>query len=140
MSQEKPISHKKLALIHILKKELGLSDRAYRDQLQRVTGARSAKDLTEAQFQLLMKAFVRSKYYRDHPLGLTLRQKLFIEYLLGRLAWDSEHIRNFFEKYYHRQDLAAFTRIEASKVIEALKNILKQKLARDHAEHPPPGV
>ena len=35
---------KKLAVIHIVKRELSLSDDEYRDILERVAGVRSAKD------------------------------------------------------------------------------------------------
>lgn len=38
-----------LAAIHVAKKQLGLDDETYRDLLQRVTGKRSAGELTEAE-------------------------------------------------------------------------------------------
>jgi phage gp16-like protein len=48
-----------LAKIHIAKKELGLHDDDYRATLERLTGKRSAKDLTEAQAGLVIEEFKR---------------------------------------------------------------------------------
>ena len=42
------IDHKKLAVIHIVKRELGLSDEEYRNILHTAAGVQSAKDLDEA--------------------------------------------------------------------------------------------
>ncbi|MCK5162057.1 MAG: DUF1018 domain-containing protein, partial [Candidatus Aureabacteria bacterium] len=58
------MDRKKLALIHIIKKELNLSDAEYRNILEQVTGVRSAKDLNEEKFRKLMHYFVRTEHYR----------------------------------------------------------------------------
>lgn len=121
------LDRKKLALIHIVKKELGISDRDYRCILRRIAGVDSAKDLDEAKFRKLMTFFVRSDYYRANAFGMTLKQKLFIKTLARELAWDPEHLRNFIRKYYQKEGLEALTRKEASKLIESLKAI------REHA-------
>ena len=119
------VDHKKLAVIHIVKRELGLSDDEYRDILQRETGVRSAKDLDEKGFRRLMRYFARSGYYRLNRHGLTFRQKLFIRHLVAELGWDERHFSNFLNKYYKKSRIEALTKKEASKVIESLKNILK---------------
>ena len=62
---------KKLAAIHIVKKELKLSDEEYRNILKEVTGVSSAKELDDDKFRKLMNFFVRSKYYRINPFNLT---------------------------------------------------------------------
>lgn len=113
----------KLAVIHIVKKELSLSDEEYRNILQRVTGVKSARELDDAGFRKLMNFFVRSKYYRINPYGLTIRQKLYIKYLTREVAWDEPHLNNFIRKYYHKAGLDKLTKKEAIKVIEALKAI-----------------
>ncbi|MDH5298380.1 MAG: regulatory protein GemA, partial [Desulfobulbaceae bacterium] len=69
------LDRKKLAVIHITKKELALSDREYRDILEEVTGVRSAKELDESGFKKLMRYFTRSSHYRLSRDGRTLRQK-----------------------------------------------------------------
>jgi hypothetical protein len=124
------MDRKKLAWIHIVKRELGLSDREYRDTLERVAGVRSAKDLDEAGFRKLMRHFVRSEHYRAKPGGMTFRQKVFIDRLRSQLGWDRNHFRNFLRKYYHRTALGTFSRREAAKLIESLKNV------RAHQEVP----
>lgn len=114
---------KKLALIHIIKKELGLSDAEYRGILQEAAGVSSAKDLDEEKFRKLMNYFVRSKYYQVNPFGLTMRQKLYIKYLTQEMNWEEGHLNNFIHKYYHKPDIDSLTRKEAIKAIESLKNI-----------------
>ncbi len=118
------IDNKKLAVIHIVKKELGLSDQEYRDSLEKVTGVRSAKELDDKAFRKLMNYFARSNYYRSRRDGLTLRQKLFIKNLQQQLGWQEVHFTNFLKKYYKKSNLDDFSKKEASKVIESLKNIL----------------
>ncbi len=117
------MDRKKLALIHIVKKELRIADEDYRCILERIAGVRSAKDLDDAHFRKLMVFFVRSTYYRINPYGLTLKQVLFIKSLAGQLGWNSAHLNNFIRKYYHESALEQLTRKEASNLIESLKAI-----------------
>lgn len=119
----RPLDRKKLALIHIVKKELGLSDQDYRCILGRIAGVESSKDLDEAGFRKLMRYFVRSDYFRANSFGLTLKQKLFIKALARDLGWDPAHLRSFVRKYYQRDGLEALDRKAASKLIESLKAI-----------------
>jgi hypothetical protein len=117
------LDRKKLALIHIVKKELKISDPDYRCILRRIAGVDSARDLDEAGFRKLMRFFVRSDYYRVNAFGMTLKQKLFIKALTRQLGWDPAHVRNFIRKYYQREGLDALSRKDASKLIESLKAI-----------------
>lgn len=117
------LDRKKLALFHIVKKELGLRDADYRRILRQVAGVSSAKDLEEAGFRRLMRFFVRSDYFRANAHGMTLKQKLFIKALARDLGWDPAHLRNFIRKYYQKDGLEALDRKEASKLIESLKAI-----------------
>jgi len=121
------IDRKKLALIHIVKKELGIGDEDYRCVLKRIAGVESAKDLDEAGFRKMMRFFVRSDYFRANSFGMTLKQKMFIKALAGDLGWDPAHLTNFIRKYYQRDGLDALDRKDASKLIESLKAI------RDHS-------
>ncbi len=113
----------KLAVIHIVKKELDLSDAEYRGILQQVAGVSSAKELDDEKFRKLMNYFVRSEYYQVNPFGLTIRQKLYIKYLAKETGWEEEHLDNFIHKYYHKSNLDKLTRKEAVKVIESLKAV-----------------
>lgn len=132
------LDRKKLALIHIVKKELGVSDRDYRCLLKRIAGVDSSKDLDEAGFRKLMRFFVRSDYYRVNAFGMTLKQKLFIKVLARQLGWEETHLRNFIHKYYRREGLDALTRKEASKLIESLKAIRTRETRGETAPASPP--
>ncbi len=58
------MDRKKLAVVHIVKKELSLSDEEYCNILERVAGVRSSRDLTDSQFHKLMRYSVRTLHYR----------------------------------------------------------------------------
>jgi len=119
------IDPKKIAVIHIVKKELALPDDAYRKILFEVAGVRSSKDLDDAGFRRLMNYFVRSPHYRVNAHGLTFRQKFYIQFLSDRMEWDADHLRNFLHKYYHKARIEDLTKKEAIKVIESLKNVMR---------------
>ncbi|MDH3359301.1 MAG: regulatory protein GemA [Desulfobulbaceae bacterium] len=122
------LDQKKLAVIHITKKELALSDKEYRDTLERVTGVRSAREMDEEGFRKLMRYFTRSKHYRLNKDGLTFRQKMYIKHLVDDAGWDDRHFRNFLRKYYKRETVVELSKREASKVIESLKKIITRNL------------
>ncbi len=121
------LDRKKLALIHIIKRDLGLSDTEYRDTLEKVTGVRSARELDVQGFGKLLRYFARSRHYIVQPGGLTYRQKMFIESLRHDLGWQREHLQNFLKKYFHKSAVQTLTKKEASKVIESLKNVRKHR-------------
>lgn len=118
-----PVDKRKLALIHIIKKELKLSDSEYRRMLKEAAGVESSKYLDDNRFRQLMNYFVRSRHYRVNSFGLTIRQKLYIKYLAREIGWSPEHLDNFLNKYYRKSRVDDLNRKEAAKVIESLKNI-----------------
>ena len=118
------LDHKKLAVIHIVKKELKISEEEYRDTLEKIAGVRSAKELDNPGFQKLMRYFARSGHYRASPEGVTFRQRMYIKHLVQDLAWDATHYTNFLKKYYKTPETGALSKKEAGKVIESLKHIL----------------
>ncbi len=120
---------KKLAVIHIVKRELSLSDDEYRNILERVTGVRSAKDLTDNQFHKLMRYFVKTRHYQVSNKGITMRQKYYLQQLKERLRWDDAHFLNYIHKYFQNRDLNTYSKHEASNLIVALKAILKSHSA-----------
>ncbi|MCD4779224.1 MAG: regulatory protein GemA [Candidatus Omnitrophica bacterium] len=123
----KYIDHKKLAVIHIVKKELQLSNDEYRHLLHEITGVHSAKDLTNIKFKKLMYYFVRSKHYRTKPNSITIRQKLYIHHMLKMAEWDKQHMTNFIKKYYNAPKIESLSKKNASKFIEALKHMITPK-------------
>ena len=117
------MDRKKLALIHIIKKELKLSDPQYRSILIEATGVNSAKDLDDEKFRKLMNYFVRSRLYRKSSTSITVKQKIYIKYLAKRIGWSGRHLHNFLRKYYHKSYLDRLTKRQAAKVIVALRSI-----------------
>ena len=115
---------KKLAVIHIVKKELSLSDGEYRDILERIAGVRSSKYLTDNQFHKLMRYFVRTRHYRETSKGITMRQEYYIRHLKEDLQWDDDHFQNYLHKYFHKRELKTYSKHDASNLIVALKAVL----------------
>jgi len=123
------LDNKKLAVIHIVKKELGLTDQEYRDILEKVTGTHSSKYIDEQGFRKLMNYFARSRHYRINREAITFRQKLYIKHLQDDLGWDDSHLNNFIKKYYQKTNVDTLTKKEAGKAIESLKKIITRKLS-----------
>jgi phage gp16-like protein len=121
------LDRKKLALIHIIKKELNLSDEEYRAILHQAAGVRSAKDLTEEKFRKLMSYFVRSQHSHINRHGMTIRQKFFIQGLVRQMEWSQDHWVNFLHKYYRVRRLEDLTKEQASHTIESLKHTLENR-------------
>lgn len=121
------LDRKKLALIHIVKKEIGLSEEEYRKILWETCQVKTAKDLDPEKFRRLLKFLVQSKFYQVNPYGLTLKQKLYIKHLVKELNWTEEHFKNFLNKYYHKTEIQELTRKEAIALIESLKNVKAHK-------------
>lgn len=122
------IRNKKLALIHIIKDELHLSDEDYRSILKKTVNVESAKDLDDYKFRKLMNYFVRSVHYQKTSNGITLRQRFFIQGLKSGLGWEDDYLKNFLKKFYHKSNINDLSKKEASSVIEAIKSI------RQHVE------
>ena len=121
------IDKKKLAIIHIVKKELNLTDNEYRNILKSQAQVTSAKELDEPGFRKLMNYFVRSIYYRVNPYGLTIKQKLYVKYLAQKMDWTQRHLSNFIHKYYHKFNIDKLSRKEAIRLIESLKAVKQHK-------------
>ncbi len=59
------LTGKQIALIHVAKRKLGLEDSEYRDFLEAVCGARSARDVPLADFSYLMERFAELGFVSD---------------------------------------------------------------------------
>ncbi len=118
------MDNKKLAVIHIVKRELSLGDEEYRNILERIAGVRSSKDLTDSQFHKLMRYFVRTQHYRVAGEMITLRQKYYLKQLIRDLGWDGSHFQNYINKYFHNRNLETYSKHDASNLIVALNTIL----------------
>jgi hypothetical protein len=128
------ISKKEIALIHVAKSQLGLSEDEYRDLLRSVAGVESSRDLTPPGLQKLLARFKEMGFkltVKPRPARATHRdpdalpsppQSQKIAELYAALGWTSEGQI----KFNKRQCGVAWpqTRAEANKVIEGLKSIL----------------
>ncbi|MFO1418520.1 MAG: phage protein GemA/Gp16 family protein, partial [Methylotetracoccus sp.] len=75
------------AVIHIAKKQLGLSDRRYRNLLFRVAGVRSSKDLDAGKFPAVMLELERQGFRNPNRFyPASRKQSAMIRYLWGEFA------------------------------------------------------
>ncbi|KIC38143.1 hypothetical protein RA27_20450 [Ruegeria sp. ANG-R] len=120
-----------LAQIHIAKKQLGLDEDTYRDVLERVTGTRSAKGLTDKSKRALIGEFKRMGWS-----GGSKRKKSDKAYvrlifaLWGQLkrdgVWENSDVaslRAFVKKMTGVADPEWLSFNQATVVIEALKKM-----------------
>ena len=139
-------SNKQLKLIHIAARRAGLivkkDDRRYRLLLSQYTArdrtrAKSSKQLNNSQIEDLL-AICESMgwdsgrgatHFRDkvarHGHLASFAQQSAILHLRGDLGWNAENLKGFIRRMTHntRSSVAELTPKDASKIIEALKNI-----------------
>ena len=105
------ITRAKIALLHVVKKQLELDEDAYRDLMFAECGVRSSKDLDDARFAKLMKRFeklgfkststariTRTKARHSPNDPITEEQKWRIEKNYDELGFDSMSRRNGFNR------------------------------------------
>jgi hypothetical protein len=122
------MDRRKLARVHILKKELGLADSEYRDLLRRVGGVDTSKDLDAFGYQNVIQRMEAERRRREEANRLTEKQLRYIHRLERQLGWGDEHLENFLSRYYHKRT-DQLTRTEGSHAIESLKHVLKHRRA-----------
>ena len=132
-------NQKRLAIIHLARKRLGLDDEAYRAILSGA-GVSSSKDIeTDAQFNTVMAAFVRLGFlpsghgvnkYRStvsgaNPAMISRRQEYYIKGLwsLASRAKDEKSLRLMIKRIGKADDISFLSRRSASALILALRDI-----------------
>lgn len=137
------ISRKKLALLHIGKKDLGLSDAEYREILLQHGGVESGRDLDDEGFKEVidhLKAigfWIRRSWEQTRPRDAgdlpTPDQLKVIDHLWADLAQyvNGAHSvsfrRGFYEKRVSIPALGPQTRAQANHVIEVLKKRVRRE-------------
>jgi phage gp16-like protein len=120
-----------LARIHVLKKELALSDESYRDVLERLHGKRTASVLELPQLQAVVAEFERlgagrrsaNRPLADSPMAWRCRALWRSLYQLDEIDTDSEQaLAAFVWRQTGRDDMRWCTAPQLSTVIEALKD------------------
>ncbi len=124
-----------LAQIHIAKKELALDEDSYRDVLERVTGKRSAKSLSEGQRLRVVTEFKRLGWKPEKQGGAFrpasdkgyVRKLFALAKSLNDLGyWNAPYkdaLRAFVKNRSDVDDPQWLTYDQASPLIEALKKI-----------------
>ncbi|SDQ17888.1 regulatory protein GemA [Pseudovibrio sp. Tun.PSC04-5.I4] len=124
-----------IAQIHIAKKDLALDEDSYRDVLERVTGKRSAKGLSEGQYLRVVTEFKRLGWQSGNQGGSFrpasnkgyVRKLYALAKSLDDLGyWESpyqEALRAFVKNRCGVDNPEWLTYAQASPLIEALKEI-----------------
>ncbi len=112
-----------LRKLHVLAREVGLDDDAYRDRLERITGKRSAKELTDDELERAIAQFhVKPS---AHPHTAKTKALFIAAFNLGLFDNGSDRALDAFAlRQTGKQRLAWLTPAEANKVTEALKAML----------------
>lgn len=136
------ISSKKIAVLHVAKRDLGLDDDNYRDILRRHGGVESATDLDEIGFFHVMRYMTalgfRSTWTKRtfgnrpgmaSPAQVELMRKLWLSY---HGPDDGEAALNAWLSKYHKVSALRFVSVEkAAKIVPALKAMVaRQKSPR----------
>jgi len=132
------IAPKKVALVHVAKRQVGLEDAEYRTMLVRVAGVDSAADLTEADFELVMreltrlgfrprKGFGRREGFAS-PAQVKLIRVLWDEFQ-GKLGGDAgdKALNAWLTRYHHVSALRFLTTEKAAAVLTGLKQMVARK-------------
>jgi len=133
-SPSRRINARQIALLHVARVQLGLDEDLYRLILEQEAGVTSAKQLTPAGFDKVMKR-LRGYGFRRKPARrlppapgspITREQQRKIAELYAELGWTDPKRQMGFNR---RQTGAPWpqTRKDANKVIEGLKAMLKRE-------------
>lgn len=120
------MDRRKLARVHILKKELGLADSEYRDFLRRFGGVDTSKSLDAPGYRSVVRRMEEELRRRETANRVTDKQLRYIHRLEQQLRWGHDHLENFLSRYYHKHS-AELTRLEGSHAIESLKHVLEHR-------------
>jgi len=116
------LTRNKIALIHVAKTELGLSDQAYRAILESNFKIRSSKDLSNFQFEKLMKIFKKLGFRQQEKI--TAKQVFKIEEYVKKLDWNEKRLHGFIKRQIGvGKNVDKLKKQEASKLITGLKNM-----------------
>ena len=126
------LTKKQTALIHVARKQLGLSDERYRFVLRKMAGAESAKDLDQTGFEYVMKAMMAlgfrsgfTKSFYTHRAGMATPAQVTRVRALWRefaTADSSDRALNrWLERSFKVSALRFVTEEQAAKAIRALR-------------------
>jgi hypothetical protein len=121
-------SSRQLALVHVAKKQLGLSEEEYREILKSHGGVESAKFLDDWGVDRVLRFFhtlgfkeKRRVPKRDLTILASKSQHGLIYGLMKDLGWSQERLNGFVDRMTAKDYPEELTKREASMVIEGLK-------------------
>tara|TARA_Y100000310_G_scaffold305537_1_gene345775 strand:- start:117 stop:563 length:447 start_codon:yes stop_codon:yes gene_type:complete len=133
-------TRQQLALIGVARRQIGLSEDAYRDLLREICGTDSAKDIaSNQQFDELMTAFAElgfvprlaggKTYQPRDEQGRSARQDHRIDQLLRQLGWarDGDYLAGVVRKATGKGHINFCGYDDTGKVIGALQAIVKRQ-------------
>ena len=137
------LTRKQTALVHVAKKELGLSDDEYRAIMRQVTGVESSKHMDQYDFEDFMQYmaalgfkadFTKTFYGRRHgmasPGQVSLIRQLWDEYTDGRTT--DLALGKWLTRTFKVSALRFVTSEQAPKAIAALKAVKANKAEKEH--------
>jgi hypothetical protein len=126
---------RQLALIHVAKKQLGLSEEEYREILKSQGGTESAKFLDEFGVDRILRFFhtlgfkqTKKAPKRNLKLLASEAQRAMIYGLAEDLGWSRERLCGFIDNISAMYRPEELNREEAPKIIEALKAMRARKV------------
>lgn len=148
VSSDALLSAKKIALLHVAKKQLGLDDDAYRDILRRFGGVDSAADLDEIGFFHVTKHLTalgfRSTWtkrtFGNRPDMASPAQVTLMRDLWARAYGPDENdmkLNAWLARYHHIGALRFVDANKVSKVIHALKRMAARATGQEQPPKPP---
>ncbi len=134
------IHRDRIALIHVARGKLGLSERAYRGLLWAVAGVSSSKDLTDTGFAAMMNEFRRLGFEstaakeRREEFARPSTHATLAQRRLMQLLWDQwkgcedpAGLRRWLSSHFHVSHLKFCARETAPKVIAALRKFKQER-------------
>lgn len=125
-----PLSKRQIALIHVARKKLKLSDSAYRTVLVKLCDKTSTTELDQADFQYLMAFFEFSGFrpleaegrdYGNRPGMASFAQLELIRNLWREFTDGAPGLGTWLKRCYHVDSERFLTAADARKAITALK-------------------
>lgn len=118
------LSQKQLALIHIARNQIDISEEEYRDLLKNNFRVESSKNLTPFQFKKLMEVFENKLGFVKITGELSEAQYKKIRKMCDLLKWNRERINGFVKRQLgESKAIETINKAEANKVIEGLKGV-----------------
>mgnify|MGYP000001600738 FL=1 len=122
------LSHSQLALIHIARSQIDISEEDYRNLLKNNFKVISSKNLTPFQFKKLMEIFENKLGFVRITGELSEAQYRKIRKMCNLLKWNRDRINGFVKRQLgETKAIETLDKSEANKVIEGLKGVSNGK-------------